>query len=438
MDSEARPAYKNVELLARFADPQLTLELNRYNAEYNLTPVPATGESIPAMEREMCQVLERLNKLGDYSVIPIGILPTLRTSDFGDGAMTNVPRYHALAHILKQGADGKFELNIRGREEIVLPARDITFEGACTSFQIHYKMALADFVDSWNCAQLIVPIVLAISVNSPFIVGRAGWLETRVPVFKQAVDGRRERDLLWREPPRVNFGLGWLRRSPYELFARNVNLYPPLIPDCAEAEPLEQIARDEIPELDELRLHGGTIWSWNRAIYCPQQSGHLRIEMRALPAGPTPADMAANAALAIGLIEGLKNNIDDLINALPFSYAEYNFYRSAQFGLNAALIWPSSTQNGMSESPVCELIEKLLPVAEQGLAAIGVAGDAIKRYLGIICRRMETRQTGADWQLLRVDRLREKLPRDDALKQMVLEYRDLALSNTPVGEWPCP
>ena len=48
-------------------------------------------------------------------------------------------------------------------------------------------------------------------------------------------------------------------------------------------------------------MHQGTVWRWNRAIYDPASGGHLRIEMRALPSGPTMIDMLANAAFLIGL-----------------------------------------------------------------------------------------------------------------------------------------
>jgi hypothetical protein len=41
----------------------------------------------------------------------------------------------------------------------------------------------------------------------------------------------------------------------------------------------------------------------NRAVFEPKDGGHLRIEFRAMPAGPTSVDMMANAALAIGLAQ---------------------------------------------------------------------------------------------------------------------------------------
>ena len=95
------------------------------------------------------------------------------------------------------------------------------------------------------------------------------------------------------------------------------------------------------PPLDELRLHLGTVWRWNRAIYDPADGGHLRIEMRALQAGPTVIDMVANAAYLIGLVAmGGCIRIVRWTYALPFERADHNFYRAAKYGLSAQLAWP--------------------------------------------------------------------------------------------------
>jgi hypothetical protein len=64
---------------------------------------------------------------------------------------------------------------------------------------------------------------------------------------------------------------------------------------------LDRLDGGRVPALEELRLHQGTVWTWNRAIYDPTAGGHLRVEMRALPAGPTVVDMLANAAFHLGL-----------------------------------------------------------------------------------------------------------------------------------------
>jgi len=94
---------------------------------------------------------------------------------------------------------------------------------------------------------------------------------------------------------------GWLRGGLLELFADSVRLHQPLLPVLGDHDPFAGGAEAQAPPLAELRLHQGTVWRWNRAIYDPASGGHLRIEMRALPAGPTVTDMLANAAFLVGL-----------------------------------------------------------------------------------------------------------------------------------------
>lgn len=439
LDANETPLAENVAIQQRFANPQLTLELNRYNLEYNLSPVVAAGEPFAALEKQMMNVLERLRTLTAErggSVLPIGILPTLRRKDFGAEAMTDEPRYRALSKILRKMRDQSFGINIDGLDPIRLVQDDVTLEGACTSFQLHYRTDPDRFTALWNSIQLVTPVVLGLAVNSPLLLGHRLWQETRVPLFKQAIDGREAGGYGWRNPARVSFGHGWLRGGAMELFRQTVQLYPPLIPLVSSEKPKEVIAKGEVPVLTELSLHDGTIWSWNRPIFDPGQGGHLRIEMRALPAGPTPLDMAANAALFIGLAEGLTECVDELITGLPFSYAEYNFYRAAQFGLHANILWPSAKQNGLREKPLLEVAEDLLPLAERGLAGIGVEQQEIRRLLTVIERRLQTKRTGAEWQLSQfANFLHGGLSRQQACRRLVGDYRVQSASNNPVAEW---
>ncbi len=58
-----------------------------------------------------------------------------------------------------------------------------------------------------------------------------------------------------------------------------------------------------VPQLDELRLHNGTVYRWNRPVYDVSGGApHLRVENRVLPAGPTVVDTMANAAFFAGLV----------------------------------------------------------------------------------------------------------------------------------------
>lgn len=439
VDQQARPLFVNQALCADVDDDQLALELNRYNLEYNLSPVPALGAPFSALEHEVLGALNRLQNAADPyggQVVPIGILPTLKRRHFGPHAMTDLPRFHALTDALAQMRGELFSIRINGPEAISLRSRDVTLEGANTSMQLHYRVTPERFADLFNAMQLATPVVLSIAGNSPFMLGQRLWHETRIPLFKHAIDGR-NRDV--REahiPSRVSFGHGWVRRGAYELFAEAVHLHKPILPISNGEDAEAVLAAGEIPSLFELRLHQGTVWPWNRPVFDDADGGHLRIEMRALPAGPTPCDMMANAAFLIGLAEGLSENIEERIPAMPFQAVTHNFYRAAEKGMNTRLLWPEAdVHNPLASYPACELVKALLPVAQEGLHSIGVSDAESSRYLGIIRRRIEKRQTGACWQLKTFKRLLNTEVRHRALTLMMKRYIEQARKNKPVSDW---
>ncbi|MEM8562790.1 MAG: glutamate-cysteine ligase family protein, partial [Pseudomonadota bacterium] len=377
VDSDGHPLSLNEEIKRAANDPRLTLELNRYNLEYNLAPAALANAGMRALEEDILDRLRHVRSIAaplGARIVPIGILPTLRESDFGRHCITDRTRFHALINQLLQRRGGKFKVDIDGRDPLQMELEDITLEGANTSFQVHYTVPPDDFADTFNAVQLMTPLALALAANSPTLFGRRLWHETRVPLFKQSIDTRHRDRYGWREPARVNFGQGWVRRGALELFREVVRIYPPLLPVCEPVQGSDIDAR-KAPSLSELRLHQSTVWLWNRPVYDDVNGGHLRIEMRALPAGPTAVDMVANAAFLIGAAEGIRPQIDTLLPALPFSLAEYNFYRAAQHGLDARLMWPSFHQAGYREHTIIDVIAQILPLAQEGLSRIGVSSS---------------------------------------------------------------
>ena len=439
VDDAGRPLHRNEEILAMANDPQLTLELNRYNLEYNLSPYGFPQQPFERTERE---ILAKLATASDLAasfagrIVATGILPTLTKEDFGSHSMTARKRYQALVRQLVERRGSDFTIDINGEDPLRLAMADITLEGANTSFQVHYRVDPDVYAETFNAFQLMTPVALAMAANSPTLFGHRLWRETRIPLFKQSIDTRRTDRYSWHEPARVNFGNGWVRRDALELFAEAARLYPPLLPLCSADSAEHQLSRGEVPGLDELRLHQSTVWLWNRPIYDDAQGGQLRVEMRALPAGPSAIDMVANAAFLIGLAEGIRPNINALLPALPFHMAEYNFYRAAQHGMQARLIWPRVDQNGCAEQSVTTLVEELLPLARQGLLSIGTSAEEVDRYLGVINARLAGGRTGADWQLGRVSQLESRLSRREALQMMLEEYMRYSAENRPVAEWP--
>ena len=53
VDADGKPLYANQEILADAQDDQLTLELNRYNLEYNLSPYRLDASPFYSTEQEI-------------------------------------------------------------------------------------------------------------------------------------------------------------------------------------------------------------------------------------------------------------------------------------------------------------------------------------------------------------------------------------------------
>lgn len=428
----------NREALAASHDPHMQLELDRFNLEYNLEPLALHGRPFSALERQLEGAISALGQaVAPFGgrVAPIGILPTLRAEDLMSSAITDLPRYRALAAGIERLRGAPFEININGQEPLRTACNTVSLEGANTSFQIHLRANPEEFAATYNATQLVTPLVLALGANSPIFLSQILWDETRIALFKQAIDSRTPDRTEWRRAARVPFGHGWVRKSALELFAEAVALFPAIIPVMSDQDPLASLAGGDLPDLLELRLHQGTIWQWNRAIYDPTAGGHLRVEMRSLPSGPTPIDMAANAAFSIGLVAGLRSSVDDLLPAFPFHFAEYNFYRGAQAGLEAKLLWPSTSAPSPVVLEARELIAKMVPVAEEGLLSLEVDQSDIDKFLGVIRNRLANGITGARWQRLILQQLDEVYPRGEALAHMLELYLSEAESGRPVSEW---
>lgn len=422
----------NLQLLEMLQDKQFQSELNQFNLELNLSPVKAEGKPFSQLTQEMLSKFEYLwltaEKINTRP-LAVGILPTLKQVHLTSQYMTDLGRYRLLARGLSKQRGEPFHIKIDGENPVDFETSEICVEGANTSFQVHLMVENEKFANTFNAAQLSLPMALAVSANSGVFLGNSLWDETRVALFKQSTDHRVPESSGWRQPARVTFGHGWVRKSAWELFSETVNLYQPIFPELFPED------KSEIPELAELNLHMGTTWPWNRAIYSNAGCGHLRIEFRALPAGPTALDMAANAAFSIGMAVGLEDKVDEYISRIPFRFAEYNFYRAAKSGLDATILWPQNYQNKPVEVPIKNIIDDMLNVANDGLSKLKVDRDERDKYLNIIQRRLSTGITGASWSKNTLRHLRKSMNNEDACAKLLDIYFANQMDGRPVSEW---
>ncbi|MFQ5457992.1 MAG: glutamate--cysteine ligase [Myxococcota bacterium] len=438
VDAAGFPLPGNDAVLRDLSDPRFTTELNRFNLECNLKPSLLTGRPFTALREEMHSALQLARRAaagqgGRLAVI--GILPTLRAEDLQAGAMSDVPRYRALSAGLQRLRGAPFRMDIRGQDVLKVSCDDVTFEGAATSLQIHLRVAPEEFACVYNAAQMATAPAVAACGNSPTFLAHRLWTETRIALFKQAIDDRRETHGRRQGVARVSFGNGWVRRDALELFSESVVLHEPLLPLMSEERPDAVLREGGLPGLAELRLHQGTVWRWNRAIYDPVEGGHLRIEMRALPSGPTVIDMTANMAFLVGLTLGLRPLIREWAKTLPFATAHRNFYRAARSGLDAELAWPRNAGRGLETKPAGELVTRLIPVARKGLIEAGVDAEEIDPLMALIEARVASGQTASVWQTSTLDALEQRMDRPDALAEMLSRYLSLAEGGEPVHRW---
>ena len=436
VDEVGDPAMKNAEALEAIADDAFQTELGLFNIEINVPPQAAAGDGFDALERDLRRDLnEAQRKAGatGADLLMVGILPTLRDEHFAADSISPNPRYHLLSEQILNARGEDISILVEGADRLETTADTIIPEAACTSTQLHLQVEPDDFAATWNAAQAIAGVQLAVGANSPFLLGRQLWHETRIPLFEQATDTRSEELKAQGVRPRVFFGDRWIT-SVFDLFEENVRFFPALLPIVDDEDPVAELEAGRVPSLSELRLHNGTVYRWNRPIYdVADGRPHLRVENRLLPAGPTVVDTLANAALFYGLVSVIAASDRPVWSQLSFRAAEDNFYTAAREGIGADLYWPS-----VGTVPARELVLRhLLPWAHEGLDRMGVDPGTAARLLGIVEQRCIRGVNGSTWMIDAFAREHTGgTDRGEALRRVTRRYREHMAGNDPVHTWP--
>ena len=432
VDEAAQPACVNRRVVEQVGDPRCTLEIDAFNVEINSTPVALRGSPFQQLGAELSELIGQVRNAAASSrarVLLAGTLPTLTMGQLRGPVLSDSARYRAMSKALRERRGEPFEVHIDGRETLRTHCDDLALEGANASLQVHLRVAPRDFADVYNAAQLAAAPLIAVTGNSPYFDGRCLWEETRIALFKQATDTRTDEYARMRGPARVCLGHGFIH-DPLFLFEETAALHEPLLPVVSQRTDVAGV-----PALDELRLHHGTVWHWNRAVYDPADGGHLRLEHRVIASGPTLIDMLANAAFTLGLSLGLAPLMAAWLPAMPFAFAERNLYRAAKHGLEAELAWPSRPAPSPRVRKARELVLELVPLARAALVRHGVDDTEAEALLNVIRERALSGQTGAEAQRSLVAHHERGLPRAAALARMVDDYMPLCASDVPVHRW---
>ncbi len=430
-----KPALKALDILEHIDDERFTHELGLFNLEANLSPQRLGGNCLSLMEAELQDLYRKAREAAqreDCDIALVGILPTLTMKDLGLDGMVPTPRYYALNDAIKALRGEEFQFTINGIDQLSVKHDNVMLESCNTSFQVHFQVSPENFAKNYNIAQAVTGPLLAAAVNSPILLGKRLWHETRIAVFEYSIDTRSEVHQERGLRPRVHFGDRWLEESVTEIFKEDIARFRIVLTTETEDDPLGMIDDGIMPSLNALRLHNGTVYRWNRPCYGVHNNvPHLRIENRVIPSGPTVIDEMANAAFFYGMMAGMTEQVTDIRDHLTFADVKANFLGAARDGIRAQMNWFNDTH-----LPAKQLVlEQLLPLAREGLQEAGIDEDDIDRYLGVLHDRVTMRRTGARWALESLEKMEDHGTLDQRLRCLVKSMVEQQSSGQPISEW---
>lgn len=433
VDKHFRPSLNSLQILEKIGDPHFTPELARYNLEINLDPISFEGDCLSKMENNLRGLLEKAENAAtsfNENIILTGILPSIDYRAVQTEYMTPKQRYEALSNIIAELRGEDFELNITGVDELILKHHNILFEACNTSFQCHLQIEPGDFPDMFNWAQMLSGPVLSISANSPLLIGKQLWAETRIPLFQQSIDTRGKGYHLRERAQRVTFGNRWIE-SVGDVYKNDIARHTLLFMTDIKKDSLDMLEKGEIPKLRALQLHNGTIYKWNRPCYgITNGVPHLRIENRYLPSGPTIDDEIANLSFWTGLMSNMPDKLRGNWEKFSFEEAKENFYKAAMWGIQSGMVW-----DGRLTSARNLILDVLLPMAQEGLESRNVNSADIDKNLSIIEQRAARYATGSRWIVNSYRKLKKELARDEAAIALTVIMHKRRLTGSPVHEW---
>ncbi len=421
VNKDMRPSPINKHYLATLNDPQASLELAKFNIEFNCDPVVLTDDVFSRLHRQLQTTWDKAKRHAeslDHNIVMIGILPTLQQADLHLGNMSDMHRYRALNKQILQTRGEPIHIDICGAEHLKTDHHDVMLEAATTSFQTHIQLPLQIAHHFYNASIIASAPIVALCANAPFLFGKELWHESRIPLFEQAIETGGFGGVAHGPLRRVSFGSDYARHSIIECFQENFDHFPVLLPVNHDAA---------IEAFEHLRLHNGTIWRWNRPLigFDEDSTPHIRVEHRTPAAGPSVPDAIANAAFYYGLAKHICDRIIARGLPLPFAQAKDNFYQAARYGLDGTIIWFDGAKHRLQ--PLLQ--SELLPGAVAGLKSLGIYNSEIEDYLDIIRQRIANKQNGCHWQRRYIRELNQDFT------EMTRTYLKNQNTGNPVSAW---
>lgn len=417
LDSNNRPNPINKKILSTINSPLFTHELANYDLEINGNVFKVDADVLENLENDLSSlwskakkaVLKHNAKLGLF-----GVLPSLEFRHFDkDKYQSDMHRYTLFSQRIRELRAESVKILFHGKDEVALEKDDVMLEALGTSLQVHLQIPFDKAVAYYHASLIASIVLVGFGANSPLVLGKRAWHESRIPIFEQSVDTRDKKRRDDGDEKRVHFAHDYID-SWLDLFDQN-DLFKIIFADVRDTPQ---------NRLHHFNLHNGTIWRWIRPILGEDKDGKhtLRLEFRALPSGPTLIDTHTNIWFFIGLVHGLVTSGMDLTK-VPFEMLKNDFYTVAKHGLEA----PFHEPEGAKKTALRDwILQEGLALCKHGLDAFGIKNT--QKYLDVIKQRTLSGQTGAVWQLKYFEKY-------NSIEQLMGDYMKNAEKNIPVHEW---
>ena len=417
LDSDNLPNPINHKILDDIDSPLFTNELAKYDLEINGNVFELDRDAPENLEADFQSLWEKAQKSAakfNAQLGLFGVLPSLKLKHFNKTLyQSDMHRYTLISQRMRELRHEPVKILFHGEDEISLQKDDVMIEALGTSLQIHLQIPFDEAVDYYHAALFASVVLLGFSANSPLVLGKRAWHESRIAIFEQSVDTRNKERRELGDEKRVHFAHGFIG-SWMDLFEQN-NAFKIIFADIKDTP---------VSDLHHFTLHNGTIWRWIRPILDRDKDGKhtLRLELRALPSGPSLIDTQTNIWFFIGLIKGL---VDAKINLtqIPFETLKDDFYNVARTGLKTEFHEPIQGKKvALNEW----ILKDGLKLAEAGLSSFGI--DNTEPYIDIIKQRTLSGQNGAVWQLAH-------FKKHNSIPKLMEDYMHHAKQNIPVHKW---
>lgn len=417
LDNNNMPSPLNKEILNDINSPLFTNELAKYDLEINGNVFALNEQAPQKLNEDIKSLWEQAQASASKFNAQLGlfgVLPSLKLEHFDQSEyQSEMHRYTLVSQRMNELRHEPIKVLFHGQDEVSLEKDDVMIEALGTSLQIHLQIPFDEAVAYYHASLLASVVLLGFSANSPLVLGKRAWHESRIPIFEQSVDTRDKERREHGDEKRVHFAHGYID-SWLDLFDQN-NAFKIIFADVKESP---------VSELRHFNLHNGTIWRWIRPILDSDKDGKhtLRLELRALPSGPTLIDTETNIWFFIGLIKGLIDTKSNL-KQIPFETVKNDFYKVAKFGLDSEFHEPI---HGKKVSLNEWILTDGLVLTKKGLASFGI--DNADLFLNIIKERTASQQNGAAWQLAHYEKHKN-------IPKLMEDYVKNAKQNTPVHRW---